>query len=263
VTVGNEQLRRIQSQFRRQADAYERLASVSDMEAQRRLAALSRVSGAERALDVCCGPGFLTVALAERCREAVGLDGTDVFVAHARSESRRRGLANLRFVLGDAEHMPLADGTFDVVTCRAAFHHLPVPEAALREMIRVSTPRARFVIADMVGSDDPNTAAGHDEVERLCDPTHVRALPEAEFESLFASLELAVVFKSLTRSGYAVEEWIAHGGPPEDRAEEIRRRLRASIDGDRLGLAVHVESGELRFSHAVAAFVVEKREGRY
>jgi ubiquinone/menaquinone biosynthesis C-methylase UbiE len=259
VTARNEQLVRIQQQFRRQADAYERLASVSDMEALRRLAALSRATREERALDVASGPAFLTMALAERCRDAVGLDGTDVFVAHARAESRKRGLPNVRFVLGDVERMPLANAVFDVVACRAAFHHLPCPEVVLREMIRVSKRRARFVIADMAGCEDPAAAARHDEVERLCDPTHVRAIGESEFERLFASLDLAVAFKGRARMGYSVEQWIEHGGPPADRAEEIRRRLRDSMNGDRLGLAVHVEQGELRFSHAVVAFLVEKR----
>jgi ubiquinone/menaquinone biosynthesis C-methylase UbiE len=258
MTARNEQLARIQRQFRRQAEAYERLASVSDMAALRRLAALSRATAEERALDVACGPAFLTMALAERCRAAVGLDGTDVFVAHARAESRKRGLANVRFVLGDVERMPLADRTFDVVTCRAAFHHLPCPEIVLREMIRVSKRSARFVIADMVASEDPATAARHDEVERLCDPTHVHALAESEFERLFARLDLAVASKKHARVEYSVEEWIAHGGPPAERADEIRRRLRDSMDGDRLGLAVHVEGGELKFSHVVVAFLVEK-----
>src|ERR1051326_5361518 len=120
--VSMSQLARIQEQFRRQAAAYERLASVTDADGLARLVALSQVTGDERVLDVACGPAFLTMTFAGRCRRAVGLDGTDVFIEHARLEARRRGVVNVDFALGDVEHMPLASDAFDVASCRAAMH---------------------------------------------------------------------------------------------------------------------------------------------
>jgi ubiquinone/menaquinone biosynthesis C-methylase UbiE len=254
----NRQLERIQEQFRRQADAYERLATVTDAEGMRRLVRLTQPTGAERVLDVACGPAFLTMAFAEATREVVGLDGTDVFLAHAAAEARRRGHANLRLALGDVERMPLADVAFDVVACRAAFHHFPDPEIVLREMVRVTRPGARFLIADQVASEDATKARLHNEVERLCDPTHVRALPVSELAALFARLGLAVVFEGSSEIEYSVEEWMTHGGPAADVAEEIRRRMRDSIDGDKTALGVRETDGELRFHHTAAAFVLEK-----
>jgi ubiquinone/menaquinone biosynthesis C-methylase UbiE len=254
----NEQLARIQQQFRRQANAYERLASVIDADGMRRLARLTQPTGAERALDVACGPAFLTMAFAECVREVVGLDGTDVFVAHARAEAERRGHGNLQLVLGDVERMPLVDGSFDMVACRAAVHHFPEPDVVLREMARVTRPGARFLIADQVASEDPAKAALHNEVERLCDPTHARALAASELERLFASLGLSIVFHGSTEIEYSVEEWMTHGGPSPEVAEEIRRRMRDSIAGDKTGLGVRETGGELRFHHTASAFVLEK-----
>jgi ubiquinone/menaquinone biosynthesis C-methylase UbiE len=255
----NEQLVRIQEQFRRQATAYERIASVTDADGLRRLVAVSRVAPEETVLDVASGPAFLTMTFAERCRQAVGVDGTDVFIAHARAEARRRGLRNVRFVLGDVERMPLAAGSFDVAACRAAVHHFPRPDLVLREMMRVTKPCARLLIADQITSEDPAKAALHNQIERLCDPTHVRALSESEFERLFADLGLAVAFRGHATIDYTVSEWMSHGGPPEERAREIERRMREVIDGDRAGLAVRVEDGQLRFSHTAVAFLVTKR----
>jgi ubiquinone/menaquinone biosynthesis C-methylase UbiE len=252
------QLAKIQEQFRRQAAAYERLASVTDAEGLGRLVGLSQVSADERVLDVACGPAFLTMTFAGRCREAVGVDGTDVFIEHARVEARRRGLANVRFVLGDVERLPLADGAFDVASCRAAFHHFPRPESVLGEIIRVTRPRARFVIADLVSSEDPAKAAVHNEIERLCDPTHVRALTESELEALFTSYGLRVLFKGHATIDSSVAEWMSHGGPPPERAREIEERMRQAIDGDAAGLNVRFERGELFFSHTGAAFLVAK-----
>jgi ubiquinone/menaquinone biosynthesis C-methylase UbiE len=253
---GNEQLGRIQQQFRRQADAYERLASVTDAAALARLVAVSGAGAEDRVLDVACGPAFLTMTFAERCAAVVGVDGTDVFLDHARAAAGRRGFRNLRFVLGDVERMPIADDAFDVVACRAAFHHFPSPDVVLREMVRVTRRGARLLIADMVSSEDPSKAALHNEIERLCDPTHARALAESELREMFASLGLTVAFRAQSTIDYSVGDWMSHGGPAPEVAREIEHRMRASIDGDRAGLAVRVEDGELRFSHTAMAFVL-------
>jgi ubiquinone/menaquinone biosynthesis C-methylase UbiE len=261
VPNGNEQLGRIQRQFRRQADAYERLASVTDAEALARLVAVSGAGAKDRVLDVACGPAFLTMTFAERCAAVVGVDGTDVFLDHARAAARRRDLGNVRFVLGDVERMPLADRSFDVASCRAAFHHFPSPEVVLREMVRVTRPGARLLIADQVSSEDPAKAALHNAIERLCDPTHVRALAESELRALFESHGLSVAFRGRATIDYSVAEWMSHGGPAPEVAREIERKMRASIDGDRAGLAARVEDGELRFSHTAVSFVLRTPSG--
>ena len=257
----NEDLARIQKQFRRQAEAYERMATVSDARTHRAFVQLSGVTERDAVLDVACGPAFLTMAFAERCAAAVGVDGTDLFIDHARREASRRGLDNVRFVLGDVERLPLADGSFDAVSCRAAFHHFPRPAAVLAEMVRVAKPRVRFVIADQVSSEDPEKAALHNQIERLCDPTHVRALARSELERLFESRGLGVTYRVESRIDYTLREWMAHGGPSAECAREIEDKMRASMDGDRAGLFVRVENGELCFSHTAVVFVVEPRGG--
>jgi ubiquinone/menaquinone biosynthesis C-methylase UbiE len=256
MSTRNDQLGRIQQQFRRQALAYERLASVTDAAALGRLVAVSGAGANDRVLDVACGPAFLTMTFAERCAAVVGVDGTDVFLDHARAAARGRGLGNLRFVLGDVARLPLASGSFDVCSCRAAFHHFPRPDVVLREMVRVTRPGGRLLIADQVSSEDPAKAALHNEIERLCDPTHERALAERELRDMFAGLGLSVAFRGHSTIDYSVAEWMSHGGPAPEIAREIEQKMRASIDGDRAGLATRVEDGELRFSHTAVAFVL-------
>ncbi len=254
-------LARIQRQFRRQAAAYERLTG-GDERGFHALVALSGVNGAERVLDVACGPGFLTMGFAGQSRQAVGVDGTDVFLDHARAEAARRGIENLGFTLGNVERLPFADGVFDVAVCRAAFHHFPRVDRVLAEMIRVTTPEGRLVVADMLTAEDPMKARYHDRIERLCDPTHVRALPESEFELLFARHGLAVTFKGHQRIDYALPDWVAHGGPPPAKVAKIIELMRASVPADCSGLAVHEEGGELHFSHTGVAFLLDKTTAR-
>jgi ubiquinone/menaquinone biosynthesis C-methylase UbiE len=254
---GTDPIDRIRRQFTRQADVYAGMSQTRDAAGHRGLAKLAGAAPGVRALDVACGPGLLTLALAEAGAEAVGVDATEALLALAREEAARRGLA-VEFRAGDARALDLPDAHFDVVTCRAAFHHFPEPARVLAEMVRVAKPGAALLVADLLGSEDPAKAALHDRIERLCDPTHERALPESAFDALFGAAGLRAVARPAGEMAYDAEEWIAHGGPADATAAEIRRLLEASIDGDRTGLAVHHEGGRLRFRHRTAAFLLRK-----
>lgn len=251
-------LDRIRAQFTKQWEAYARMKQTND---ERPLAGLVRLTGivpGERVLDVACGPGFLTRAFARAGAVTTGLDATEAFLVFARAEAADEGLANVEFRAGDAEQLPFDDARFDVVTCRAAFHHLPRPARVLGEMRRVCRPGGRVMIADMLGHEDPTRGAEHDRIERLCDPTHVRALPAAELERLFVEAGLRMTIAPRSTMDYDADEWIAHGGPDAATADQIRRLLAESIDGDRSGLQVRREDGRLRFTHQTAAFLGER-----
>jgi ubiquinone/menaquinone biosynthesis C-methylase UbiE len=249
-------LERIRAQFARQARAYAEMQQTRDA---RGLAALVAISGAQPAdavLDVACGPGLLTLAFAERCASAVGVDATEELLALARQEAQRRGIENAEFRSGDAERLPFPAARFDVVACRAAFHHFPRPERVLAEMSRVAKPGARLLIADMLGSTDPAKAERHDEIERLCDPTHVRALPERDFEALFRAAGLTPLLRPKSTLDYDLEEWMVHGGPDDAARAQIVARMEASLACDDADLRVRREAGRLRFTHQTAAFVL-------
>ena len=249
---------RIRAQFTRQADVYARMRQTTDQKGLDGLVALSGASSEHRVLDVACGPGFLTMTFAARAAHATGFDATDAFLELARAEAERRRLGNIEFRSGDAEALPFPDASFDVVSCRAAFHHFPGPERILGEMCRVARPGASIVIADMLGSDDPAKAAYHDHMEQLCDPTHVRAIPDAEFRGLFAAAGLAVRFVGKSALDIRVDEWIAHGGPSAAVERELYALIEASLATDLSDLNVRREGGQLTFSHRGAAFLLAR-----
>jgi ubiquinone/menaquinone biosynthesis C-methylase UbiE len=254
----DEHLTRIREQFTRTAEAYARLMQTTQSRGLDGLVALTGAGANDRVLDVACGPGFLSMAFAKRCAEVVGFDATDAFLELARAEAARRGLDNLRFQHGDAEQLPFADGSFQVVSCRAAFHHFARPERVLSELVRVLAPGGRIVIADILGNEDRAKAELHDRIERLCDPTHVTALPASAFERMFAAAGLRVVTAPRSTLDYEVHEWMSHGAPSEAARREIVSLLESSLEGDRAGLRVRREDGRLRFSHHGAAFVLER-----
>jgi ubiquinone/menaquinone biosynthesis C-methylase UbiE len=253
----HEHLEEIRRQFTRQADAYAAMPQTKDEAAHAGLVALVGAQPNDRVLDVACGPGFLTMAFARRCGRVHGIDATAALLERARAEALRSELRNVRFGLGDAEALPFAGATFDVVACRAAFHHFERPPRVLAEMRRVTRPGGRLLVADILGSEEPGKAAYHDRIERLCDPTHVRALPASEFERLFAAVGLEVMARPSGVMHVDVDEWMSHGGPTPAAAAEIAQAFEDSLAVDRCGLAVRRENGRMRFSHTVAAFVLK------
>jgi ubiquinone/menaquinone biosynthesis C-methylase UbiE len=255
--MADNHLERVRKQFSRTAEAYARLMRGTQAEGLSGLVAVSRAAPSDRVLDVACGPGFLSMEFAKHCAQVVGFDATDAFLELARAEAARRGLSNIRFEDGDAEHLPFQEGTFEIVSCRAAFHHFSRPACVLAEMARVNERAGRIVIADLLGSEDPRQAELHDHIEQLCDPTHVRALPVSEFERMFASAGLRIAFQRRGTLDYDLEEWISHGAPEDRERHEIVSLMESCLADDRAGLRVRRESGRLRFSHQGVAFVLE------
>jgi ubiquinone/menaquinone biosynthesis C-methylase UbiE len=100
-------------------------------------------------LEVAPGPSYLAIALAQRGQYAItGLDISHSFVAIARANAHKASVT-VHFRHGNASAMPFADGTFDLIVCRAAFKNFSQPLAAIDEMHRVLKPGGRAVIMDL------------------------------------------------------------------------------------------------------------------
>src|SRR4029450_11525461 len=68
VVDADAHLERIRAQFGKQADVYARMRQATDEGALNALVEVSRADAGSRVLDVACGPGFLTMSFAARCR---------------------------------------------------------------------------------------------------------------------------------------------------------------------------------------------------
>lgn len=101
-----------------------------------------------KVLDLGCGPGHFTRALAERYGEIifVGMDLSERMLTLARKSCG--GLPNLSFTRGDALDLPLEDGSFDSVLSMASIKHWPDQARGLREIRRILKPGGMVFILE-------------------------------------------------------------------------------------------------------------------
>jgi ubiquinone/menaquinone biosynthesis C-methylase UbiE len=92
-----------------------------------------------RLLDCGCGPGTITVGLAQLVApgEVIGIDADPRHIKTAQANASAAGVANVHFQTGDVYDLGFEDDSFDAVFCHALLEHLHNPVSALREMRRV------------------------------------------------------------------------------------------------------------------------------
>lgn len=101
----------------------------------------------EHILDVSCGTGLVTFPLAEIVGEkgqVFGIDISEGMIDKANQELTQQYFKNIQFTVADAEAIPFKDNYFNSVICSLGFMYFPVPEKAMKEMVRVVKPGGKI-----------------------------------------------------------------------------------------------------------------------
>jgi arsenite methyltransferase len=113
---------------------------------------MGRLAAGERVLDLGSGAGTDSLIAAQMVGEqgrVIGIDMTVERLATARAAAAEADLANVEFVEAEAEQLPFADQSFDVVISNGVIDLIPDKDAVFGEIHRVLTPGGRIQIADV------------------------------------------------------------------------------------------------------------------
>lgn len=244
-----DHLTRVREEFTRQAETFAASAAIADEQLTRRFQDAIGAAGAGKVLDLACGPGIVTAALAGRAKAVTAFDATPEMLKKARQRCAKAGHANVHFQLGNAETMPFDSGAFDAIVTRLAIHHFAEPKRVLAEMFRVLKPGGTAVIADVTASEDPKEAALQNAIEIIRDPSHVRMLPDTELLSLIAKAGFEIASQSTWDKSREFEEWMGIVNEPQ-RTGPLRTMVRALAEAGRTaGIGLKIEDDRIVFFH--------------
>ncbi len=239
--------RMAQAQFGRQAASY----AVSDVHsgdaslvALVEYAALGRYS---MAVDLGSGAGFTAFALADYSARVLATDIAPQMVAEARRLAAERGLTGVRLALAEAESLPFAADSLDLVTSRWAAHHFHDLPAAVREIRRVLRPGGPFILVDTVAPEARDETAWMNRTEKLRDDSHQRNLPVSEWRRILQGCGLHVTHSTMTRVDLEFDDWVRRSATPLRKVELLRNAFLAASSSVVAAFGVQIDGDTIRF----------------
>ena len=229
-------------QFGATAEAYRTSAVHAQGHDLQRLAALARALPGGLALDLGCGAGHASFALAAGGMQVSACDLSANMLAVVAHEAAARGLATITPCQTQAEVLPFADATFDLAVTRFSAHHWSDVPAALRELRRMLKPQGVLVVIDAVAPERPACDTVLQTVEILRDASHVRDYPVSEWTRMLQHSGFTAPQTEVWTLTMDFASWVARMRTPALRqqairdvlahaAQEVRETLRVQEDG--------------------------------
>lgn len=215
----------VQTQFDPKAQAYLQSAvhaAGPDLMRAREVVGLTIAAKDARVLDVGCGAGHLSFALAPVVKEIIALDASPNMLATVANAAAQRGLHNITTCLASAEALPFDNGTFNIVATRYSAHHwLNLPEA-LNEMRRVVKPDGYILVIDLQGDDNALVDTHLQAIELLRDLSHVRDRSPSEWQRLLSAAGFVNIQYESWPTHLTFKTWVERMQTPADRVSAIR-----------------------------------------
>jgi SAM-dependent methyltransferase len=177
-------------------------------------------------LEVACGTGVISRAIAARVSSIIGVDLTPAMLEQAKAVATEEGLGGVEFALGDATALEFDDNSFDGAVTRLSLHHIPAPGRVMAEMARVVRPGGWVVVSDIAADEDGEAAAWREEIERLRDPSHWACQAPARLRRMGETAGLKLDLEKLVPIELDFDDWLARGSGGANAGDVIAQLLR-------------------------------------
>jgi ubiquinone/menaquinone biosynthesis C-methylase UbiE len=252
----------VKASFTKQAPRFSSpLLSLSNQQYIQWIVERLRLDKQMRVLDVACGTGIISRALAPFVQSMTGIDVTSAMLTEARLIAENEGLRNLEFRECPAENIAFPSQTFDLCITRFSLHHFEVPIIQMREMARVTKPAGSVVVIDLVSPSDAVLASLYNNYERLRDPSHTVALSGQQLKDLVLAVGITIQQLEKIQVSVNVERWLDLTATPLGTRERIIADLEGELAGrsPATGLSPSRDSnGSLNFRQEWALIVGAK-----
>lgn len=214
----------VNSQFDSQANAYlssavhaqgDDLKAAGDYVAQ-------HIAPTGVGLDLGCGAGHLSFALAPALAKVVAADASPGMLEVVEKAAAQRGFSHIETVQTMVESLPFADASFDVVATRYSAHHWGDVPAALSEARRVLKPGGVLLVIDVLGYENPLVDTHFQTIELLRDTSHVRDYAETEWQRMLADAGFTIEGTQAWPVRLEFSSWVERMRTPELNVQAIR-----------------------------------------
>jgi SAM-dependent methyltransferase len=216
----------IREEFTHQSRSFGSSPAMTSAETLGALIDLVPEEGTAAWIDVACGPGVISRAMAPRVGSVLGVDLTPAMVEEARRRTVEEGLEKVSFSLGDVTALDLADDSFDGAITRLSLHHIPAPARVVAEMARVVRPGGWVLVSDIVADSDRDANAWREEIERLRDPSHWACHTAESLRAMGEAAGLVLDEEKLIPVEIDFDEWLRRGSGGEDAVDLVAQLLR-------------------------------------
>ncbi|OIQ71259.1 putative methyltransferase YcgJ [mine drainage metagenome] len=209
-------------QFGTTANAYLNSAVHAQGEDLQRLGDLAGKLKSSDALDLGCGAGHASFALARAGSQVTAYDLSPEMLDVVNREANARRLSGIRTRQGSVESLPFANAAFDLVVTRFSAHHWLDVGVALREVRRVLRQQGTFVVIDVVAPESPLLDTVLQTAEILRDASHVRDYRRSEWSAMLQDAGFVAPETSSWMLTMDFVPWVARMRTPELRVQAIR-----------------------------------------
>jgi ubiquinone/menaquinone biosynthesis C-methylase UbiE len=226
---------KVQQQFAANAAAYATSPVHAKGYSLTRLVQLTQPQTHWQVLDVATAAGHTAFTFAPHVAHVTATDLTPEMLTVASQLVVQKELTNVTLELADAEDLPYADASFDLVTCRIAPHHFPNIQQFLHEAARLLKPDGLLAVVDNIVPATHlrgkkarliNEAGKYvNAFEKLRDPSHGRCWSLNEWVNGFQTAGLTVQHQETLSKEMAFGSWAAR----MQVSPENRIRLQAML----------------------------------